>query len=537
MPQYPTDIEIINSLIFDGSGGEPFSANILVKDGLIASIGNGRFSSSAITIDARGLAVSPGFIDTHTHSEFTLLADHRAEGKILQGVTTEISGNCGLSAGPFLGESKTQREADFLEFSLSDRWSYIDEYFVLLEKNRIALNYATLAGHGNIRASVIGYENRPPTPYEISLMKDLLKNAIDHGAIGLSTGLIYPPGVYSKPDELAELTAFGYRYAESKGLPFIYASHMASEGDRLIESIEGMIDICRKTVSPVHVSHIKTSGKANWHKASAVAEIIESAVAGGLRITADRYPYTASSTDLDSILPSSAFEGGNIKALEKLHNPAQKNAIREEVLRNHPEPDYWQRAVVSSVDTEDNRWMEGKSIDAIAKRLSIEPVDALLQILIDEKLRAGGIFHSMSEENLGMFLSMESVMIGSDSSTRCREGITAKGKPHPRGFGSFPAFIGRLCRDNGLMSLPEAVKKVTSLPAKTFGIKKRGYIKEGYQADITIFAPEKLIDRATYDEPFKKPLGIETVIINGAVAVQNGEPTGDLSGKVLRNGA
>jgi len=541
---------IKNGLIFDGTGSEPFEGDIGISQDKIAFInkksevrsqkfnppsppppeaeekgGKGGFDR---VIDAKGLAVAPGFIDTHAHSDFTLLADPRAEGKVCQGITTEINGNCGLSAAPLYGEVFKHREEDLKELGIQERWSTFEDYFRILEKRSITLNFATLVGHGNIKACVTGYQNRKLLTAERRKMHALIKKSINEGAIGISTGLIYSPGVYSDTEELIEMA----RRCNN----LIYTSHMRSEGDTLIESIEEIIRIANEAGVNVHISHIKTSGEKNWQKIDNAISIIEKAQKEGIRITCDRYPYTAASTDLDTILPSWIYEGGAGEELKRLKSPKVQEKIKREILYEHPQKRYWGNIHISSLSSEKNRWMEGKSIASIARHENSEPVDILLKILCEEKLRVGAIFSFMNEDNVKRFLSLPYVMIGTDSSARCTSGPTHKGKPHPRGFGSFPRFLGRYVRNNGLMSMSEAINKITMLPAKTFGIRKRGILKKGAFADIVIFDHKKVIDRATFDEPFLKPEGIYYVIANGLPALWEGRLTGINTGRILKHG-
>ena len=542
------DLLIKNGIVYDGTGGEPFEADVGIAGDRIAFIDkNSKFKiqNSKKFIDAKGLAVSPGFIDTHAHSEFTVLADPRAEGKISQGITTEINGNCGLSAAPLYGEAFEHREKDLKELGIKERWSTFEEYFRILEKKGTALNFLTLAGHGNIRASVIGYKDKKPTASELKKMRDLLQKTIDAGAIGLSTGLIYPPGIYSGTNELIELCNVLSQNLKSPHPPFskggrggitsgIYTSHMRSEGKGLIESIKEIIRIGKEANIKVHISHIKTSGKENWDKIDEAISLINSARKKGLKVTCDRYPYTASSTDLDTILPSWTYDGGAKEELRRLKSSQVLEKIKKEILHGHPDNDYWTKVSVSSVSSQKNKWMEGKTLSYISRKINESPVDALFKILIEEKLRAGAIFSTMSEDNLRRFLSLPYAMIGSDSSARSMSGITYDGKPHPRGFGSFPGFLGKYVRDERLMSMSEAIYKITMLPAKTFGIQKRGIIKKGAFADIVVFDPERIIDRATFDKPFLKSEGINYVVVNGTPAVWKGKFTGTAAGKILR---
>ncbi len=529
------DILIKGGLVCDGSGSEPYEADVGIEGDRIIFIDKkagirkqGLREKAARIIDAKDMTVAPGFIDTHAHSEFTLLADPRAEGKIYQGITTEINGNCGLSAAPLSGEALKQREEDLRGFDIQERWSAFDEYFELLHKRNISLNFATLVGHGNIRSCIAGYEDRAVTPSEKKEMRILLRESINEGAIGLSTGLIYPPGVYSDTEELVDLA----RCCRN----LIYTSHMRSEGDRLLESIGEIITIGQESGIRVHISHIKTSGEKNWHKIDRALSLIASARKDNVRITCDRYPYTASSTDLDTVLPSWVYEGGAEQELKKLKKPQVREKIKREILNESTGKKYWENIYIASVSTQKNIWMEGKDLISIANHEHAEPVDVLMKLLVEEKLRVSAIFSSMHEQNLRRFLRLPYCMIGTDSSARSVSGPTRIGKPHPRGFGSFPRFIGKYVRDHSLTVMSEAIHKITALPAKTFGIHQRGVLKKGAFADIVIFDYKSIIDRATFDKPFLKPKGIYHVLVNGIPAIWEGKLTGIRAGRVLRHG-
>lgn len=531
MPAPRFSLAIRGGLIYDGTGSPPLKADIGVTGDTIALV---RDSSSAdidaeTVIDARGLSVSPGFIDTHGHSEFTLFAQPEAEGKLLQGITTEISGNCGMSAGPLLGEARKRREPDHEEYAIPERWETLGEYLGLLEQKGPSINYATLCGHGNIRASVMGYEDRPPTANESDRMAALMEQAMHEGAIGLSTGLIYPPGVYSDTSEIAAIASAGLKAAPG---PFIYATHMRSEGEGLMESIEESIEVGRLSGASVHISHIKTAGRSNWHKAGPAIELIERARGEGIALTCDRYPYIAAATDLDAVLPAWMYEGGNEEELMRLSDPKVIGRLRE-LSRSWPDP--MGAISISDVSTEPNKWAEGLSIPDIAKRWGIEPFDAIVRLLKEERLRVGAIFHSMSEENMERFLSLPYAMVGSDSSVRSTHGVTRRGRPHPRGFGSMPRFL-RMSIERSPDGISEAIAKITSLPARTFGLSERGHIREGMSADIVVFDPGRIRDRADFNEPFNLPDGVEHVLVNGEHAVECGRPTGLRPGRVLRGG-
>ncbi|NLI29468.1 MAG: D-aminoacylase [Nitrospiraceae bacterium] len=522
------DILIQNGTVVDGSGLHPREMHVGVTGDRITMLTTKPCPAKTI-IDATGLVVAPGFIDTHAHSEFSLLADGRAEGKIAQGVTTEINGNCGLSAAPLYGESFERRQSDMEEYHITERWHTFGEYFALLEARGIALNYATLCGHGNIRGSVVGYVDRPATRDELEIMQDMVAGAMRAGARGISTGLIYPPGMYATMDELVLLMRTAEEHMPGRRL--LYATHLRSEGDRLLEAIDEAIGIASRTGSALHVSHLKTSGEHNWHKADAVVSRIKTAFQSGLMVTADRYPYIASSTDLDTILPKWVFDGGIAAEMSRLADPGMRKKIVQEIGLEEP---VWRNIMVSSVCREQNAWMEGETLDVIAGKLGKPPVHALMDLLLEEESRTAAIFFSMNEENLKTFLRLPYLMIGSDSSARSFSGVTAKGKPHPRGFGSFPRFLGKYVRDMKLLSLQEAIHKMTQLPAETFGLEWRGLVRTNYFADIVVFDPARLSDPSEFRTPFRRAEGMAHVLVNGVFALRDGELTGALPGRILR---
>jgi len=522
------DVVIKGGLVYDGSLSGPFVSDIGIADGKIAHIGRCVGKCAKIMIDARGMAVCPGFIDTHAHSDFTIVADPRAEGKLCQGITTEINGNCGMSAAPLYKQVYERREEDLRELGIRERWATLGEYLSILERRGIAINTAFLVGHGNIRGCVVGYDNKEPSREETARMSGLLDEALEQGAIGLSTGLIYPPGVYSGTEELVRLAE------RLRGAELIYASHMRSEGNMLVEAVEEVLRIGREAGVKVHVSHIKTAGQRNWDKADRVISLLEGAARSGVRVTCDRYPYVASSTDLDSLLPAWTYEGGNEEELRRLRNSEERSRITAAIREQSQSPGYWEKVMVSSVVLEKNRWMEGKTIAEISKARATDEIETLFDILIDEKLRVGAIFLSMTEENLRKFLALPFCMIGTDSSARCFEGPTKQGKPHPRGFGTFPRLLGKYVREERLLSLTVAVHKATALAARTFGLSGRGMLKVGNFADIVVFDPEAIGDRATFEDPFQEPEGIAYVLVNGTAALWEGEVSGGCRGKVLR---
>jgi N-acyl-D-amino-acid deacylase len=522
------DFLIKGGFIIDGRGKDvvPKRADIAIEGDRITVIGRLSDIKAEKTLDIKGLYVCPGFIDVHSHSEFILLADGRAEGKISQGITTEINGNCGLSAAPLYGAALEQREKDFEELNIKERWNTLTEYFSLLNKKGIAVNFVTLVGHGNLRASVIGYSEKPLSERNKKRLTGLLRDALRSGARGLSTGLVYPPGIYSDTQEIIELAQETVKYGG------IYTTHLRSEGDKLLEAVDEVIQIFNESKIHVHISHLKTSGEKNWKKIHKVLEQIEGVNKQKLNITCDRYPYIASSTDLDVILPSWAHEGGRKKELKRLKNLQKK--LTADILKTHPDPSYWEKVRISSVNLDKNKWMEGKSLSEISTYVGKSPLKCLFDLLLEEDLNVKAIFFLMNEDNLKAILRRPYTMIGSDSGARSFDGITAKGVPHPRGFGSFPRVLGRYAREEGVISLSEAIYKMTGLPAKIFQIHRRGVLAEGFFADITIFDPERINDTADFNNPFRKPEGIYHVFINGTPVMMDGKLTGALPGRILK---
>ena len=512
--------------IYDGTGAPAVRADIGIDGADIVYVGTKEVKAAEV-LDLRGLAVAPGFIDTHGHSEFTALVPGAWDGKLLQGITTEINGNCGLSAGPMLGEAVLRRKPDLAEYGITEGWATLGEYLKLLEHKGLGLNFASLVGHGSVRGSAVGYSRGgPPSASEMSAMEGLVADALGDGAIGLSTGLIYPPGIYADTDELIRLARAGRKATDG---PFIYASHIRGEGDSLLEALAEAVAIGEAAGVSVHVSHIKTAGRENWHKVERAIEILIEAQGRGMEITCDRYPYTASSTDLDTVLPDWAYEGGNQAELDRLDDPLSRQRMIDELPSDRQT---WEGIVISSVGSQQGRWLEGLSISDAARRMGLGPAEAVLEILRSERLRVGAVFYGMSEENLARFLGLPFAMVGTDSAARGLKGPTARGRPHPRGFGSMPRFINMF---GG--TLEEAVRRLTSLPAATFGLKGRGVIKESSRADLVVFDPARIRDKATFEDPFLLSEGIVHVMVNGVAAVLGGCPTGKLAGLVLRHGS
>ncbi len=518
------DLKIVHGRVLDGTGAPEFAADIGVNGDRIADVGDLSAAEARETVEAAGRIVCPGFIDVHSHSDAYLLIEPSAPSKIFQGITTEVVGNCGASAGPRLGVCRMP--SDWQAQTYPGPWHTVAEYRTLLEAQRPAPNVALLIGHNTLRASVMGYDDRPATADELAAMCRLLDSSLAEGGAGLSTGLVYAPGMFAPTEEIVELAR---RVAARGG---IYASHMRSEGSRLLEAIDETLGIGRATGCRVQVSHLKTSGPANWGLLDGALERIRTARAGGLDAASDRYPYTASCTDLDVILPDWAAAGTRAEILARLRDPSQRARIREAILASRGDGGYWDRLTIGSTRHAANRAFAGTPIREVAAALGLEPVDAALHLMETDELSTGGIFHGMSEANMWRILAEPWVMIGSDGSLRSPEGPLSHDHPHPRNYGTFPRFL-RASLDGKTVPLAEAVRKMTSLPADHFRLTGRGRIARGARADLVVMDPARIRDLAGYAHPHQLSEGIETVLVNGTVTVRGERLTGDRDGRFL----
>ncbi len=517
------DVKITGGLVFDGTGASGRSADIGITGDAITEIGDLSSAPAGKIIDARGKCVCPGFIDVHSHSDAYLLIQPDAMSKIFQGVTTEIVGQCGASASPLQGEYKMP--SDWRDKKYPKEWHTAAEYRAALQSVVPAVNVGFLTGHSAVRAGVMGYEPRQASAAELAAMKQLLEKSLNEGSRGFSTGLVYPPGSCAKPSEIWELARIA---AKHDG---IYASHMRSEGAALIEAVEETIEVCRRTGVRTQISHLKTAGPANWPKIDRVLEIIRSARDAGLPVMSDRYPYTASSTDLDIVLPSWASTGGPDAVLGRIRDAANRAKILSELKQSRTNAD-WERIMIGSVSHPDHANFPGLRLPEISEQMKVHPAEALLKIIEKDELKTGGIFFGMSEDNMWRILSEPYVMIGSDASIRAPAGPLSKDHPHPRAYGAFPRFIRKVI-DEKRMPLEEAVRKMTSLPAEHFKLKGRGRLAKGFKADITVFDPEKIADKATFAKPHQLAAGMSAVLVDGCVTLLDGKLSGQRSGSVL----
>ena len=525
------DLIIRRAKIVDGTGGIIFNGDIGLIGDRIEVVGDLKGKKAKTEIDASGMHLCPGFIDIHTHSDGDILIYPEAESRVMQGVTTEITGNCGYSAAPLTGFDEEQRRKSWLENeNLKATWTDVASYFEVLEKTGISLNHALLLGQGTLRSNLIGSVNRELTPDEMVMLLKSVEEGMDQGAIGISTGLEYVPGSFTSMDEIIAMTRI---VARRGGL---YASHIRDEETLLLEAINEAIEIGRQTGVRVEISHLKAAGRNNWSKQKAALELIESARQNGIEVLADAYPYTAYSTSLTSFILPWAREGGKDAIMQRLSDPETRERIRkesEDIVKTTP-GDY-NLIVISRVKSDKNQSLVGKNIAEIADIWNIEPVNVLLRLLQEEEGNVGFIGHGMSPENVEMVLSNPLVTIGSDGSSMAPRGKAAQTRPHPRSYGTFARVLGYYQRERKLFDLQTAVKKMTSMPADQCNLDNRGRIARGKKADIVIFNAEKVKDLATFENPHQYPTGIEYVLVNGQVVVQRGKHTGKKPGQVLRS--
>lgn len=524
------NILIKHGMIVDGSGSDAFQSDIGIIGDKIAAIGNLNNATADTIIDGRDLVVSPGFIDIHSHTDLELLVNQHAESKIFQGVTTEVSGNCGYSPFPF-NDVDFQEEDDsaFVKYGIHIDWMNLDGFLRRLEDHKISINYATFTGHGNLRSYVVGKNDVQATPEQMNQMKDLLRKSIEAGSFGLSTGLEYAPGSYASTSELIELNKV---VAKKNG---IYATHMRDEEDLVEEAVEEALTICRESGVSMQISHLKANHPHNWHKLDHLLEMIHTASESGLPVLADRYPYIAFGTGLTSFLPLWSRQGNEDEVIARFNDQRLIPQLDEHLEIQGQNMGSWDRVVITYVFLEKNKKWIGKSISYCAGKLNQKPTQFIRSILTEEKNRVRIVGFGMNEDNLRKVLSSPLVMIASDGNAVAPHGKLGEGLPHPRYYGTFPRVLGKYCRDEKLFNLPTAVKKMTSMPAGKLGLVKRGSLTKGYFADIVVFNPETVIDNATFENPHQFPTGIDYVIVNGKITVSNGHHTGALAGSVLRH--
>lgn len=527
------DLLITNAQIVDGSGGAARGGSVAITAGKIAAVGEVT-GTAARTIDAKGRTVAPGFIDLHSHSDMPLVTDGNGQSKIRQGVTTEVIGESG-SVAPRKEPSATAPWTDF------------DGYFAAIEKGGISPNLLSYVGLGTVREMVIGEDDRPATPVDISGMQRVVSDMMQNqGVFGVSSGLIYPPNAYANVDELAEVS----KVVAGQGL---YASHVRYDGPKLREGIEEAIAIGERAKIPVHIFHIKVTGQRNFGRMKEVIALVEAARARGVRVTADQYPYVASSTGLTATIPQWAQDGGTDKLIARLKNPKERARIRAAMEDTNPdwESRYqsagtWQNVQLAAIGRtrgsatageSANRKYEGMRVAEAAQQAKKDPFDFVFDLLIEERGSVGCVYFIIDEADLALAMKQPWVAVGSDGSALATDGPLRAGVPHPRNFGTFPRVLGHYVRELKVISLEEAIRKMTTLPASILGLSDRGAIKDGQWADLVIFDPATVADKATFEDPFQYPVGIDTVLVNGEVVLDEGKHTNARPGKVLKRSA
>jgi N-acyl-D-amino-acid deacylase len=544
MPQ-TFNILVRNGHIVDGTGSPWYKADVAITRGRFNEIGKIHAAEASRVIDAEGLAVAPGFIDIHVHSDYSLLADTKGESAVAQGITTDFNGQCGGTPAPAMGGAIDPINRALSEYGLKLVWSTVSEYISHLQKLGPSINVATLVGHGTIRACVMGYANRPPTREELDKMKDLLKQSMEEGCYGMSTGLVYPPGIYSTTNELIELCRV---VAEQGGL---YASHVRGQGNQFLEAVSEALEIGEQAKVPVQLSH-HSPNPGNFGKTTISMDMVRKARDRGVDVTCDLHSFHWGSTTLTVVLPPWAHEGGKEKMLERLRNKGVREKLKNDILGAlewprvspaiHAKSGSWSKILIEEAE---NRNLTGKSIEEIAKETGKDPFDAVFDVIIKEKGQVSCVYEAYSEEDRRNVLSTPWSMISTDGSAIAPHGPTARGKPHPKSYGTFPMIFRKYVRgqsrpdltgDEGqkLLTLEEAVKKMTSMPATRIGLHDRGLIKPGFWADTVIFDPQKISDKGTYFQGDIFPEGIEYVLINGVITMERGRHTGAGAGQVLR---
>lgn len=529
-PQY--DIIIRNGMIYDGTGSQPVKGDIGIRADTIAFIGDLSDAAAKSETDAKGMAVSPGFIDMQSQSTVSLLHDGRSMSAIRQGVTLEVFGE-GSSEGPLTDTMKKieERQQDDIKYKVE--WTSLKDYLEYLQKKGVSTNVASFVGASTIRENVLGDADRAPDPAELEKMKSLVKQAMEEGAMGIGAALIYAPGFYAKTDELVELCKVAAPYGGS------YISHIRSEGNRLLEAADELIDISKQASIPAIFYHLKAAGKNNWNKLDPLIEKIDSARKAGLNISACMYTYTAAATGFDASMPPAVQEGGLDKWVERLKDPS----IRKKVLKEMVTPtDAWENLYLGAgadniiclgFKQDSLKYLTGKRLSEIARMQNKSPEETIIDLVIRDHSRVEVMYFLMSEENVKKEIRLPYMSFGSDAGSAAPEGVFLKSSTHPRAYGNFANLLGKYVREEQLISLPEAIYRLCGLPAKQLNIKKRGILKPGNYADVLVFDPATIKSNATYEKPQQLATGVNAVFVNGIQVLKNGEHTGAKPGRAV----
>jgi N-acyl-D-amino-acid deacylase len=529
----PFDTILRGGTVYDGSGGAPRLADVGIRGDQIAAVGDLAEAEAATVIDAAGLAVAPGFVNMLSWSTESLIADGKSQSEIRQGVTTQIFGE-GMSMGPVSEELEALLESQQIDFKYEIEWTTLAEYLTWLERRGISQNVASYVGATTIRANVIGFENRAPTPAELDEMRELVRHEMAAGALGIGSSLIYAPANYASTEELIELAKVAAEY-DGK-----YISHMRSEGGALLEAIDELIRIGREAGVPAEIYHLKAGGQANWPKMDEAIAKVEAARAEGLRITADMYTYPAGSTSLGACIPPWAHAGGNDAMLDRLADPQTRRRIADELRRPG---EGWENLyhlagtpegiLLVGFGPEPMRSMIGQTLGQVAASRDEDPVETLFDLVQEAEGAVDAVYFMMSEDNITKQIRLPWVSFGSDAASMAPEGVFLKSSTHPRAYGNFARLLGKYVREENVISLEEAIRRLTSLPATNLGLDRRGKLEAGMFADVVVFDPSTIADRATFEDPHQYAVGMRHVFVNGVQVLREGEHTGALPGRAL----
>ena len=527
------DVIIRNGTVYDGTGAEPRQADVAIRGDRIAGVGDFKSATAKTIIDAKGLAVAPGFINMLSWSTESLIQDGRSQSEIRQGVTTEIMGE-GESMGPVNDRVREHMIRQQTDIKYDIKWSTLAEYLQYLEKRGISCNVASFIGATTIREYVIGFEDKPPTPEQLDQMRELVRKEMEAGALGIGTSLIYPPAFYAKTEELVELCKVAAKYQGK------YISHMRSEGNQLLEALDELIRISREAGIPAEVYHIKAAGKQNWGKLDNLLSRIEAAQKEGLKITANMYSYTAAGTGLDACLPPWTEDGGYPALFKRLRDPATREKIAAEVSKDS---DAWENLYIgaggpehillAAFKSEKLKPLTGKTLAEVARMRGKDPIETAMDLIAEDESRIGTIYSLMSEPNVKKELAKPWISFGSDEASQAPEGVFLKSNPHPRAYGNFARVLGKYARDEKVLSMADAIHRLSGLPATNLGLDHRGFLKEGMFADVVVFDPAAITDHATFEKPHQYATGVKHVFVNGVQVIKDGEHTGAKPGRAL----
>jgi len=521
------DILIKNGTVADGLSDRLFKADLGIVGEQVQAMGDLPGAKAKLVIDATGRTVSPGFIDIHCHTEAVqLLLNPKGESMIRQGVTTEVAGNCGGSSFPLKTEASDEEKAFAVKFKVARDWQNLEGYFARIKKEGMVFNYATFVGQGTIRSYVMEESRRSPSTEELDQMKKLVAEAMEQGACGISTGLEYTPSGFASTEELIELCKVVAKYGG------FYATHMRSEDQLVVEAVAEAVHIAEAAGLPLEISHLKACGTTNWWKLPMLFDLVERAKQRGLAVTADRYPYTAYSTGLAVNFPGWAMDGGSEAFVKRLRDPQERQKMRDETMEKM-QGTTWEDILIVDANKETNKKFIGKTVREAAADLNKDPYEFSCDLLADEGGNIDIVGFGMSDETTEEVLKHPLVMLCSDGFALAPYGPLHRGMPHPRNYGTFPRFLGLYVREKKILTLSEAIKKMTSMPAAKLGLKDRGSIKKGNFADLVIFDPVTIADKSTYTQPEQYPVGIDYVIVNGKIVIDHSNHTGALSGKIL----